>query len=288
MTKTTHWWRYCLLVLGLTIIGVSVLIYFYHPKNQVKELTTIPANTVPTFYLHGYGGTYNSTKNMVAAAQKQSGVKRVLIARVNKNGEVKFEGDWPAGVKRPVIQVIYEDNRNSDFHYNAAGFHQVITSLQERYHCKKFNVVAHSMGNLTLMYYLADYGQQQQLPQLDKYVAIAGHFDGIRAMDDPANSNQLAADGRPELIKSYYQYLLDHRQNFDMSTVDVLNIYGDLEDGSHSDGSVTNVSSQSLKYLLGNQVHSYRELLIKGKQAQHSQLHENSTVDRAVIKFLWD
>ncbi|CAH1852417.1 alpha/beta hydrolase [Convivina intestini] len=288
MTKKLHWWRYCWLGLGLTIIGLGALIYFYHPKDQVKELTPSPADTVPTFYLHGYGGTYNSAKNMIAAAQKQPGVQRVLIARVNKNGEVEFEGNWSAGVKKPVIQVVYEDNRNSDFHHNAAGFHQVMASLQERYHFKKFNVVAHSMGNLTLMYYLADYGQQRQLPQLNKYVAIAGHFDGIRAMDDPANSNQLAADGRPELIKSYYQYLLDHRQNFDMTTVDVLNIYGDLEDGSHSDGSVTNVSSQSLKYLLGDQVHSYRELLIKGKQAQHSQLHENSTVDQAVIKFLWD
>jgi Uncharacterized protein with an alpha/beta hydrolase fold len=32
---------------------------------------------------------------------------------------------------------------------------------------------------------------------------------------------------------------------------------------------------------------SYREVEIKGKNAQHSKLHENKEVDKLLIDFLW-
>lgn len=67
----------------------------------------------------------------------------------------------------------------------------------------------------------------------------------------------------------------------------MLNIYGDLKDGTHSDGRVSNSSSKSLKYLLGNSPKSYRESKYEGEPAQHSQLHENENVANELIDFLW-
>ncbi|MCP8592610.1 alpha/beta hydrolase, partial [Acinetobacter baumannii] len=61
----------------------------------------------------------------------------------------------------------------------------------------------------------------------------------------------------------------------------------DLKDGTHSDGRVSNSSSKSLKYLLGNSPKSYRESKYEGESAQHSQLHENENVANELIDFLW-
>ncbi len=55
-----------------------------------------------------------------------------------------------------------------------------------------------------------------------------------------------------------------------------------LKDGTHSDGRVSNSSSKSLKYLLGNSPKSYRESKYEGEPAQHSQLHENENVANEV------
>ncbi|WP_435891378.1 alpha/beta hydrolase [Limosilactobacillus pontis] len=69
--------------------------------------------------------------------------------------------------------------------------------------------------------------------------------------------------------------MLKLRSTFPTNTR-VLNIYGDKEDGSHSDGDVP-----------VNSAKSYREVEIKGANAQHSTLHNNSQVNRELINFLW-
>ncbi len=51
---------------------------------------------------------------------------------------------------------------------------------------------------------------------------------------------------------------------------------------------VDNISSLSLKYLVANRAKYYHVVEIKGRNAQHSRLHNNSQVDKVLIKFLWD
>lgn len=116
---------------------------------------------------------------------------------------------------------------------------------------------------------------------------IAGHFDGILGMDDQANQNRLKASGEPVTMNATYRQLLALRQVVPAKQLQILNIYGDLGDGSHSDGRVSNVSSQSLAYLLQGRAKSYREVKITGEKAQHSALHANAQVDHQVGQFLW-
>jgi uncharacterized alpha/beta hydrolase family protein len=68
----------------------------------------------------------------------------------------------------------------------------------------------------------------------------------------------------------------------------VLNIYGNLGDGSDSDGVVPVNSARSLKYLLRNWHGTYQERQARGQSAQHSRLHQNNrTVDTALREFLF-
>ncbi|CFO39109.1 cell surface hydrolase [Staphylococcus aureus] len=67
----------------------------------------------------------------------------------------------------------------------------------------------------------------------------------------------------------------------------MLNIYGDIEDGTHSDNRVTNVSSKSLRYLVDGKVSSYEEFKVTGKKADHSELHDNTYVTDKMNQFLW-
>ena len=72
-----------------------------------------------------------------------------------------------------------------------------------------------------------------------------------------------------------FKELLPLKNIYKNKDIKVLNIYGDLKDGTHSDGRVSNSSSKSLQYLIGNSVSSYKESKYTGESAQHSQLHEN-------------
>lgn len=83
-----------------------------------------------------------------------------------------------------------------------------------------------------------------------------------------------------------YRALLSLRNIFPRET-NVLNIFGNLENGTNSDGDVTNASAKSLKYLINGRAKSCQELMIRGRGGQHSALHNNSQVTKALIRFIW-
>lgn len=122
---------------------------------------------------------------------------------------------------------------------------------------------------------------------MQKQVNLAGHYNGIIGLDDQAGQMQLEENGAPKQMNATYQELLKLDDSYPKKQVSVLNIYGDLDDGSDSDGRVSNNSSRSEKYLLQDVYRSYQELEIKGEGGQHSKLHENRQVDRAIINFIW-
>ncbi|WP_082611459.1 alpha/beta hydrolase [Limosilactobacillus ingluviei] len=72
-----------------------------------------------------------------------------------------------------------------------------------------------------------------------------------------------------------------------MSGQTSLNIYGDLNNGTRSDGDVPVNSARGYQYLVSGRAQSYHKLKITGRQAQHSRLHENHQVDQALVNFLW-
>lgn len=179
------------------------------------------------------------------------------------------------------MEVNYENNMKVDPN-NAKA---VLTAVQNKYGYHKANLVGHSMGNLLIANYLNEKYANKKLPQVQKVVSIAGHYNGWLGEGTKATS-PIKKNSEPVHRIASFNQLLGLRKHYPRN-IRVLNIYGDKLAGSKSDGSVTVVSSRSYKYLINGCDKLYREVKIRGKNVQHSKLHNNSQVDRVLINFLW-
>ena len=271
-----------------TFLFIALVSLFLIYNRQTKELNSsdyIQSRT-PTLFFHGYGSSANAEKHMVEAARQAGVTQTIITATVDSHAQVTLKGDIPKNAVNPIVMVEFKDNRNANYAQDGEYAAAVVRELQARYGFKKMNFVAHSMGNMSILFYLLEHAQNEELPQLQKQVNIANHVNGLEGMDLPANLTILdSKTGQPSAMSDSYQKLLGLREIYPQDQVDVLNIYGDFK--NQSDGSVLNVSSRSLKYLVIDNAKSYQEKRVSGPLAQHSQLHENPEVDRLLIDFLW-
>ena len=271
-----------------TFLFIALVSLFLIYNRQTKELNSrdyIQSST-PTLFFHGYGSSANAEKHMVEAARQAGVTQTIVTATVDRHAQVTLKGEIPKDATNPIVMVEFEDNRNPDYSQDGEYAAAVVRELQARYGFKKMNFVAHSMGNMSILFYLLEHAQNEELPQLQKQVNIANHVNGLEGMDLPANLTILdSKTGEPSAMSDSYQKLLGLREIYPQDQVDVLNIYGEFK--NQSDGSVLNVSSRSLKYLVIDNAKSYQEKRVTGPLAQHSQLHENPEVDRLLIDFLW-
>ena len=251
----------------------------------------IKITSTPTLFFHGGGSSYYAEEHMVRAAEKAGVTKSLIRANVKKSGKVTLTGTWPKDTKNPICEVNYEDNRQLDFNKHGVYVTNVVKELQKKYKFKKINMVGHSLGNISIIYYMLRNGTNKNMPQIQKQVDIAGHFGGLTFDGIPDSIKQpkgmkLDSNGKPNQMNATYKQMTKVRSIYNKKHVKVLNIIGDL--GNRSDGRVDNISSLSLQYLIGSGNSTYRVLKINGRYAQHSKLHENREVDRALIKFLWN
>ena len=271
-----------------TFLFIVLITLFQGSKLQTRELNSSDyiQSSTPTLFLHGYGSSANAEKHMAEAARKAGVTQTIITATVDSHAQVTLKGDIPKDAVNPIVMVEFTDNRNANYAQVGEYASAVVRELQARYSFKKMNFVAHSMGNMSILFYLLEHAQNEELPKLQKQVNIANHVNGLEGMDLPANLTILdSKTGEPSAMSDSYQKLLGLREIYPQDQVDVLNIYGDFK--NQSDGSVLNVSSRSLKYLVIDNAKSYQEKRVTGPLAQHSQLHENPEVDRLLIDFLW-
>ncbi|WP_290079529.1 alpha/beta hydrolase [Lactobacillus taiwanensis] len=250
-----------------------------------KKVTASLTNTktIPTFFFHGWGSSVNAEKHMANAAKKAGVTNTIIQADVSKNGTVKLNNTIPKNAKNPIVEVNFEDNQSGKTSYVKS----VITAISNKYHYAKINLVGHSMGNLQIANYINENCDNKKMPKINKVVSIAGHYDGYLGEEAGQKAKiKNKKTGEPDIYSNGFKQLLPLRKHYPKQ-IEVLNIYGNKEDGSNSDGSVSVASAQSYKYLINGRAKSYREVEIKGKNAQHSKLHENKEVDQLLIDFLW-
>ncbi|WP_198644600.1 alpha/beta hydrolase [Staphylococcus chromogenes] len=280
-----------LLILIITVLIIAVVVVSLFQKRahwEEQNKKQYVQEPTPTLFLHGYGGTKNSMKYLINQAEARGVTKDIVVAHVSRDGEVTFDGKISKGATNPIVQIVLDDNTQGDLNENALWIRQVLEKLQKDYHVKQFNFVAHSMGNVSFAQYMIDYGRDASLPQLKKEVNLAGTFNGVLGMNEEVNEIQVDRNGKPSDMNPPYQEFMQLKSIYKDKNIDVLNMYGDLLDGTHSDGRVSNSSSKSLKYLLGDSPKSYQEVKYEGKEAQHSALHENEEVAQQMIRFLWE
>ena len=276
---------------GLLIAILTLMLFLTYgcqSSSQSKQNSSSYNHShTATLFLHGYGGSANSEKYMGQQAVNHGVTNQVITAIVDKNGDITFKGKLAKNAINPIVKIELKDNKNGNVKQNASHIKNVLTKLKNDFHIKQYNFVAHSMGNLSFAYFMKLYGQDTQLPQLNKEVNIAGTFNGVLNLNEKVNEISVDKNGKPSKMTENYQQLLGLKNNYKDKQIDVLNIYGDIQDGTHSDGRVSNSSSKSLKYLLADSPKSYKESQYTGATAQHSQLHENNKVANEIIQFLW-
>ena len=284
--KQLKWWLMALvLVLGLAGCQAQhASKTAARHSTSTKQTSAYVNSQVPTFYLHGFQGSAKSTNTLIAHAQTTAHAHKVLVATVSASGQVTLKGKWHGNVRNPIIQIVFKNNL-AQYDQQSAWLAKVITTVQQRHAFKQYNIVAHSAGCVASVNMLMTQ-QTAGFPTIKKLVTIAGPFDGVVGEDDVANQNSFLASGQPKYLHAAYELLAAKRTNFPQH-VHLLNIVGTLNDGSHSDSLVTNVSARSIKYLLRDQNVVYTEKDFYGAHAQHSQLHENAKVALAVNRYLW-
>ncbi len=289
-------------IIGLIIV-LAAAIFVGLKIKQNNDVKTVPqvkviSRTEPTFFFHGWGSSYHAEEKMTGAIKNAGVTNTIVRVEVNKNGKARMFGKIAKKAKNPLVEVNFQDNKLTRFQhhgqyahaYDTAGARYVknaIAIVNKKYHYSKINIVAHSMGNLEVASYIKLNVKRRNFPKIDHLAVIAGHYDGIIGEDDRPNEVKInQKNGRPSIMRPEYRNLLPLRKVFPRSTR-VLNIYGNLENGTNSDGDVSNASAQSLRYLLNGRAKSYHELMIRGANAQHSRLHDNRQVDQALINFIW-
>lgn len=271
-------------------------------KHQTSNTVSAKVN-VPTILIHGIGGTFKSEIPMMKEAVKKGYAQWGLVVHVKANGEVTTRGTLK-NKPNPIILVRFNNSVAGEVQ-DAKWIKNVLTTLKTKYDVTEYNMIGHSMGAYAAVYYEEYYSHDSNQPKLDKLVTLAGPFDGIiterktrwlgrvsdsllKLWDDTPNLNRLTATGKPRIIHPEYRLLLEKRNEFP-SSAHVLNMYGNLKNGTNSDGTVTNISSESLAYLIGSRVASYREKMITSYDASHYGLHnDNEEVREQLYKFLWN
>lgn len=281
-----------LTVIAGTIIVAVLAIFTLSTWHRTQAAQQFVKSETPTIFVHGWGSSANAETKMTHAAKRAGVTNTIVRANVDKNGRVTFNRTIPAHATNPIVEVNLQDNKLSGYESNypqgykhgANYVKNVILALEQQHHYSSINLVGHSMGNLEIINYINDNSNDSSLPKINHLVAIAGHYNGL--VREKEAFSKVNSEGRPQHETDTYRPLLGLRQTFPTNTR-VLNIYGNKQDGSHSDGDVPVNSAKSLKYLVSERAKSYRQVEIKGPNAQHSKLHNNSQVNRLLINFLW-
>lgn len=299
--RSRKWQILYFLIGGILILSFGFNIWQTQRAQDQLKTQYVTSNT-PTIFLHGWSSSLRSEKDMVSAAEVSGAASRRMIIHVRPNGKLKVTGTIKKWMVNPIILVRMDNNRAGEVQY-AHWLTKVCKMLKQKYHVNELNFVGHSMGAYAVIYYNLMNGNNKDVPRANKLCVIAGPYDGImdnhksnqptsgplmQLWDDAPNQNRILATGKPKIIHPEYRLLYRLRKNFPHQAR-VLNIYGNLGDGSNSDGVVTTASALSLGYILRDHVSFYQTFEAFGDKAQHSALHNNNlAVNKILTEFLWD
>lgn len=252
------------------------------------------ANTRPgatTVFVHGLQGTHGSTDYMIRdLSRRYPGTKKVMTINVTTAGKLVVHGHMKK-VAHPLVQVNFLNN-SATTTKNAHWLIKALAYLKSKSDVKQVNLVAHSAGNVAAYQALAY--QSTRIPTVKKFVILAGPFDGVLSLNDEPNKNKVSAKNHynPSIKYPANQYYPSYERLMQLSStfphsVKVLNIYGNIGDGSNSDTLVTNASSLSVNYLLRHQKTPVVNKCWKSSKATHSGLHKSQKIDDWIADFLW-
>lgn len=284
--KSTKWLKRAALISGSLLVlkkGQQIL------KKQApfKQLTIgEEATTIPTVLLHGTNGTRRSLGGMIARWDKQGVAYKALDVEISKTGKLQLKGHWQnfRTHKHPLVHVIFKEGDPPEWQ-QGAWVKDVLRLLKQHLGIEEVYLMGHSMGGVAGLRYIVDNSLDSSLPNVKKLAVVGAPFNGEKVDSSGQTVYDLGPNG-PKQTYETYRYVHTYRNRLPKNLA-VFNIYGDLKNGSRSDGFVSVDSARSLGFLVKGKVSSYREHRVLGLKAQHSLLHENQQIDRLVAHFLW-
>ncbi|MBP1040171.1 alpha/beta fold hydrolase [Vagococcus sp. BWB3-3] len=244
---------------------------------------------IPTVILHGVNGNKRTMQGMLQRMHKQNVAYKALEIEVAEDGEVFVNGTWgqTQGYLKPVIQVFF-DNNDAPAELQAEWLKSVMVFLHDKLEVQKVNLIGHSMGGVTSLHYLTQIKTfQESVPRVSKLITLGSPFKGNVAHTIMSQVYKL--EKSEEGIRNFddnFTYFMVERNKLP-EDLRVLNIYGDVENGTESDSIVKVESALALGEIVKDNVASYNEIKLTGIRSQHTLLHENPEADEAIIKFLW-
>lgn len=270
---------------GLSLcIGLSGYFWYRlgHPHPKKEENTK---KQVPTLFIHGYLGNRASFGVMLHRFSRYGWGQKSAVIRIDKKQRLIVTGD--PTLRDGFIQILFSNNTHN-LKTQANWLWQILSVLKNKYGVKEVNLVAHSMGAVAVMQYLSLYGDDLRVTQINKVVSLGAPYNDFETgkTTRQIESLPLTKNG-PSVMTPLYQFFKQRAHRIPLR-VKFLNIMGDLGNGTQSDGAVSLNSAASLRFLLQNYQERYEELIIRGKKAAHSRLHENTEIDQKIGQFLFE
>ncbi|MGX6962678.1 alpha/beta fold hydrolase [Vagococcus xieshaowenii] len=282
------WWLLCLLVL----VGCRQQSTASSPVevgDQTSGTTEVIEPTyqfskTPTLFVHGYQGGRLSFGGMLRRLEREGITNKEMVLSVDTEGNVSAKGELSGKTDNPTIQVLFEDNQSHEWN-QALWIKNCLAYLHDTYQVKEVNLVGHSMGGVSALRYLLTYTQDNQLPNVSKFIAIGAPFNNFAELNEGETLESVLANGPVNKSDRYADF--ETMLSQEPQQVQALLIAGDVSDGTQSDGTVSVSDALSVVALLSNQFSNISYQIIEGTNAQHSQLHENQDVDQMVLDFLY-
>ncbi|QNQ81051.1 alpha/beta hydrolase [Lactobacillus sp. PV034] len=280
-------------VVFLTIIGLlgtftpTRWLLRLHPRKihdtSITEPLTSSIKQTPIIYMHGFRGGDYTTQLMVQETTKLKPNHAYLKVKVDLFNNFEISGTW-TNDSHPIVQLVFKQNIVGVY---AISYMQrlALAFLKKKYHFDHYDAIAHSLGAPSLVKTEMRVHKHKRYPHLDKFVSIAGPFDGVMYLGDIPNINHLTPNGRPLFMTWSYAGMLLQRKRFDPQ-IKVLNIYGNVLDETNSDKFISVTSAKSIRYILAPVVSFFEEIEMRGEMAEHSNMHDNTLVIKIINKFL--
>jgi uncharacterized alpha/beta hydrolase family protein len=216
--------------------------------------------------------------SMMAMAKGRSG------QRSRPKGHVTYTGHWDKHAKYPLVQVIFRNNHEGNYHRAASWINTIVNHLHHKYKIRQFNAVAHSYGNNAIAYYLATHNKSVKIHKL---VDIASCINTDLQQDQAFKRRQIGGFATYVKEMKHDQAWYEGKNSpFLDKRFSVLNIYGTYQ-GKPSDGAVSHEAAQGLRKTFYGIKGTYQEKEFKGNNAQHSALtRRNPAVAAAIARFL--
>lgn len=247
------------------------------------------SSPIPTVFVHGLKGSPRSTNGMIAYfSEYYYGAQRVQTINVWPDGTLQVEGEYQE-IDHPLIQINFV-NRNASIPQDNVWLTEALHYIKTVDGVRRFDAVGHSAGCVTLLQ--TEMLHRKDLPIMEKFVSIAGTYNGLLGENDYPHAVKLNSYYRPD-----HAYLRDYQYPafnalvkegcYFPKDIQVLNIYGDVNDGTDSDGTVTTQSALSLNYILRRQILKIRNVKCTGVEFKHSGLRKSPLVYQQIGQFLW-